>query len=122
MSTTVFAEFGFWILVTFSFFVPFVIYGVLLAKQAVSPKTVLLLGLVLVAIAGLDVFLLQSMANDAKTTPSLADDGLFLSELSVALYILPAMFGGIGINLVSHVLLRHLEQAERVFEREHRKR
>lgn len=121
MSTTVFAELGFWILVAFSFFVPFVIYGVLLARRAVSPKTVLLLCAILVAIAGLDVFLLQSMANAAKTTPSLADDAVLLSELSVALYLLPAMFGGIGINLVSHVLLRHLEEAERVFEREHRK-
>jgi hypothetical protein len=121
MKNTVFAELGFWALVIFSFVVPVVIYGILLGKRAVSPKTSLLLGICLVAIAGLDVFLLQSMANAAKTTPSLADDAVFLSELSVALYLLPAMFGGIGINLVSHVLLRHLEDAEKVFEREHPK-
>ncbi|HYD62075.1 MAG TPA: hypothetical protein VEC35_17045 [Noviherbaspirillum sp.] len=119
MKTTVFAELGFWALVLFSFVVPVIIYGVLLVKRAVSPKTSLLLGICLVVIAGLDVFLLQSMANAAKSTPSLSDDVVFLSELSVALYLLPATFGGIGINLVSHVLLRHIEKAERVFEREH---
>jgi len=87
------------------------------------PKLILeqALGIILAAIAGLDVFLLQSMATAAKATSSLSDDAVFLSELSIALYLLPTMFGGIGINLVSHVLLRHLEKAERAFEREHPK-
>ena len=29
------------------------------------------------------------------------------------------MFAGIGINLVSHVLIRHLVEAEKQFEKEH---
>jgi hypothetical protein len=41
------------------------------------------------------------------------DDQLFLSELSVALYLLPLASAGIGINMVSQVLLEHLRQAER---------
>jgi hypothetical protein len=33
--------------------------------------------------------------------------------------VLPAVFGGIGVNLISHVLLRHLAEAEERFDREH---
>ena len=75
--------------------------------------------LALVLIAGVDVYLLQSLSSLAKTSPSLADDALFVSELSIALYVLPVVFGGIGVNLISHVLLRHLTEAEKRFEREH---
>ena len=56
---------------------------------------------------------------EAKTTPSLADDAWFSSELTIALYLLPVVFGGIGVNLISHVLLHHLTAAEELFEREH---
>jgi hypothetical protein len=55
----------------------------------------------------------------AKLTPSLADDKIFVSEVSIALYLLPAMFGGIGINLLSHVLISHLYSAEKRFKKEH---
>jgi hypothetical protein len=96
VSTTVFTELKFWMLILFSVVIPFSIYGVLLAKRAISRTTVLALGFVLVVVAGVDVYLLQSLAAAAKVTPSLRDDGLFLSEISVALYLLPAMFGGIG--------------------------
>lgn len=118
MSTSVFAEVRFWFLVTFSVVLPFGIYGVLLAKRAISRTTVLILGFTLVAIAGVDVYLLQSLAAWARRTPSLADDAVFVSELSVALYLLPAMFGGIGVNVVSHILVRHLVEAEEQFEKE----
>ncbi len=116
MNTTVFAEVRFWLLILFSLVLPFGIYGVLLVKKVISPRAVMFLGFVLVAIAGIDLYLLRHLANAARATPSLADDALFLSELSVALYLLPAMFGGIGVNLVSHALVRHLTEAERRFE------
>ncbi len=119
MSATVFTEIKFWLLVVFSVVLPLGIYGVLLAKRAISRYTVLILGFALVVIAGLDVYLLQSLAASAKLTPSLADDAVFLSEISLALYLLPAMFGGIGINVISHVLLRHLVEAEERFQEEH---
>jgi hypothetical protein len=119
MSFTVFVELRFWLLVTFSLVVPAVIYGVLLVKRAVSRGTVLLLGLTLVAIAGFDLYLLQSLAATAKASASLADDAVFLSELTIGLYLLPAVLAGIGMNVISHVLIRHLEEAERQFEREH---
>lgn len=120
MTTTVFTEMRFWLLVVFSGVLPFAIYGLLLAKRAISRTTVLLLGLSLVAIAGIDVYLLQTLATQAKLTSSLVDDAIFASEVSVALYLLPAMFGGIGINVISHVLVSHLVEAETRFKAENR--
>lgn len=72
-----------------------------LVKRANSRVTALLFGFALAAIAGLNVFVLQSLAAAAKLTPSLADDAVFLSEMSLALYLFPAMFGGIGVNVIS---------------------
>ena len=54
----------------------------------------LLLGFTLLAIAGLDVYFLQSLARMAKATLSVTDDTIFVSEVSFALYVLPVMFGG----------------------------
>ena len=118
MSTTIFTEVRFWLLVAFSFVLPFSIYGALLKKRAISRKTVLLFGFMLVAIAGVNVYLLKSLVSFAKASPSLEDDAIFLSEMSLALYLLPAMFGGIGINVVSHILVSHLVEAERKFKNE----
>jgi hypothetical protein len=119
LTSTVFTEISFWLLILFSIVLPFSIYGVLMAKRAVSRKTVLVFGLVLVLIAGVNVYLLQSLAAMAKLTPSPVDDHLFLSEISLALYLLPAMFGGIGINVISHLLVEHLADAEKEFQRKH---
>jgi hypothetical protein len=82
-------------------------------KRSIAQGTVLFFGLTLVGIAGVDVYLLQSLAALAKLSASFVDDALFSSELSLALYLLPALFGGICINLVSHVLVNHLVQAEK---------
>lgn len=119
MSLSVFVEMRFWLLVIFSLVLPAGIYGVLLATRSISSRAVLVFGIALVLISGVDVYLLQSLSSLAKTSPSLADDALFVSELSIALYVLPVVFGGIGVNLISHVLLRHLTEAEKRFEREH---
>jgi hypothetical protein len=119
MSTTVFAEMRFWVLVASSVVFPFGLYGVLMAKKAISRITVLVLGLTFVLISGVDIYLLRDLSALARLTPSLADDAVFISELSIGLYLLPALFGGIGINLVSHVLVRHLVEAEKQFEKDH---
>lgn len=119
MSLSVFVELRFWVLVVFSVVLPAGIYGLLLATRSISRVAVLGFGVALVLISGVDVYLLQSLAAVAKSTPSLADDAVFISELSIALYILPVLFGGIGVNLISHVLLRHLTEAEKRFDREH---
>ena len=120
MSQSVFVELRFWALVVFSLVLPAGLYAGLLATRSISRGAVLAFGVVLVLVAGVDVYLLQTLASLARGTHSLADDALFLSELRIALYVLPLMFGGIGVNLISHVLLRHLFEAETRFEREHR--
>lgn len=122
MQGTVFVELRFWLLVLTSLVLPVGIYAWLLARQAVSTLLILVLGMVLLLLSGIDVYLLQSLANTAKHSISLADDALFLSEVSVALYLLPVLFGGIGVNLVSHVLIRHLEAAEAKFDRQQQQR
>lgn len=119
LSHSVFSELRFWLMVLVSIVLPFIIYTTLLLKRAVSRVTVLLFGFTLVAIAGIGVFMLQLLATGARASPSLADDVLFVSELSTALYLFPAMFGGIGVNMISHVLVSHLAAAERRFVDEH---
>lgn len=112
MNNSVFVEMRFWLLVVFSAVAPLGIYTGMLLKRAISRKAVLCLGLALLVIAGVDLYLLQILTLKAQATPSLADDRLFSSELSVALYLLPLLFGGVGVNLISHILLQHLREAE----------
>lgn len=119
MTHSVFVQVKFWLLVVTSVVLPLGIYAAMRLKRAISPGTSLLLGLSLVLIAGLDVYFLQGLSASARLTPSLADDALFFSEISLALYLIPAMFGGIGVNVLSHVLVGHLVEAERRFAREH---
>jgi hypothetical protein len=117
MHETVFVEFQFWLLVLFSFVVPGIIVWVCLTVRAVSRNTVLALGLLLVVIAGFDFYLLQALARMARLTPSLADDAIFDSEVTVGLYLLPALLAGVGINVTSHVLVQHLTDAQKRFAR-----
>ena len=63
---------------------------------------------------------MQHLAGMAKNTPSLLDDRIFASEISVALYLLAVLFAGIGVNMISHVLTSHLVDTERQFDREKR--
>lgn len=121
LALSVFVELRFWLLVVFSVVLPAALYAALMAIRAISRAAVAVLGLALalVLVAGVDVHLLQSLAALAKAMLSVVDDGVLLSELSIALYALPLMLGGIGVNLISHVLLRHLEHAEKRFERRH---
>ena len=75
---------------------------------------------VLIVMAGIDVYLLQALADLSRSTPNTLDDRLFLSGISIALYLLPAVFAGIGINLLSHILIDHLHRAEARHDREER--
>jgi hypothetical protein len=118
MTTTVFAEIRFWLLIASSVVVPFAIYGLLLRARRISRASVAFFGFLLVSMSGLDFYLLQSLAASARKTESLDDDYLFVSEVSIALYVLPVMFAGIGVNVVSQVLLAHLAEAEKRFDEE----
>jgi hypothetical protein len=115
MPGSVFVELKFWLLVLFSLVAPVVMVWTCLTVRAVSRSTVLVIGLLLVGIAGFDFYLLQVLARAALKTASLADDALFDSEVTVGLYVLPALLAGIGVNVTSHVLIQHLTDAQRRF-------
>ena len=119
MNPTVFLHVKFWLLIVFSSLLPVAIYWILLTRRAIAPLAVLVFGFALVLVAGVDVYLIQGLSAAAKLTSSSVDDAVFDSELTLALYVFPALFGGIGVNLISHVLIRHLGDAERKFEKEH---
>ena len=77
-----------------------------------------ILQLLLLVLAGGDVVLLQKLALLAKASLSVMDDKFFNSEMSVSLYLLPAFLGGVGTNVISHILIRHLREIEDRFDRE----
>ena len=118
-ANSVFLEARFWFVMLGSVVLPFGIYALLMAKRAISRRTVLFFGFALVAIAGFDVYVLRSLSAAAAHSSSLVDDAFFVSEVSLALYLLPALFAGLGINIISHVLTRHLDTAEQRFAAEH---
>lgn len=119
MHDTVFVEVKFWLLVVFSLVVPAGLVWICLTARALSRNTVLMLGVLLVGIAGFDFYLMQELARLSRMTPSLADDAIFDSEITVGLYVLPALLAGVGVNVASHVLIEHLTDAQRRFARKH---
>lgn len=122
MHDSVFFETQFLVLVVFSLIVPAFIYWRLLMVRAVSQLKVLIFAFMLILIGGLDFALLQYLTKEVMHTSSLIDDFIFGSEITVALYLLPALFAGVGVNMISHLLIRHLTAAEDQYEREHPKR
>jgi hypothetical protein len=118
MTQSVFVELEFWLLVVFSIVVPPLIIWRLLTVRRISRGHVLAVGLLLVAMSGFDVYLLQMLKRESVQTPSTADDAVFNSEITLGLYLLPALLAGIGVNVTSHVLLQHLSEAERLSARQ----
>ena len=118
MSGSMFLEGEFFLLVVSSMLLPSVIYGLLFFRPSISRVTVFILAEALILLSGVDIYLLQSLSAQVKATPSLVDDRVFASELSIALYLLPAVFAGVAVNLISHLLIDHLKYAEQRFERE----
>jgi hypothetical protein len=113
MNQSVFVEFEFWLLVVFSIVLPAAIIWMCLTIRKVSRNHVLAVGLLLVAIAGVDIYLLQALQRRSRETPSTADDLIFDSEITIGLYVLPALLAGIGVNIASHVVIEHLSDAQR---------
>ncbi|MEO6974384.1 MAG: hypothetical protein ABI144_00755 [Gallionella sp.] len=118
---SVFLEKEFFLLVIFSLLFPALIYGTMWLRRAISRSTVLVFGFVLIILSGMDIYLLQILSSMAKHSPSMLDDKIFSSAISIALYLMPALFAGTGINLVSHILISHLAEAESRFEKKHSK-
>ncbi|MGA7594489.1 MAG: hypothetical protein WCA64_04755 [Gallionella sp.] len=119
LGESVFVETEFYMLVIFSLLFPALIYGTMWLRRSISKRMVLLFGFVLIVLSGMDIYLLQILSEMAKHTPSILDDRIFSSEISVALYLLPALFAGTGINVVSHIMINHLTEAETRFDRKH---
>lgn len=118
MGTTAFAEMEFWLLVIMSMVAPLLLWRVLDSKRTPSRSTIFSLGLVMVVISGTAFYLLQTLASHSKLSPSLADDALFVSELTLSLYLLPLLSAGIGINLISDLLIRHLRESDGLSDRD----
>ncbi len=112
--TSVFIRFEFWSLVVTSVVAPVSLYVLMMFKTSISRWAVALFGLFLVLLAGADVVLLEALSTIARQTASLLDDRIFRSEFTLALYALPLLSAGIGCNLISHILIGHLQEAERV--------
>ncbi len=112
-----FIQVDFLALIIFSFLLPIAIYAYMMWKKAISRFAILLLGIILIVISGIDVFLLQHLTRTEETSPI---SMFFTHEISVAFYLLPLLFAGIGVNMISHILIIHLADAEKKFDREHR--
>jgi hypothetical protein len=113
MSQSIFVEAEFWLLVLFSIVAPTAIIWICLTIRKVSRGHILLVGLLLVAFAGVDLYLLQGLQRRSRETLSSADDVIFNSEITIGLYVLPALLAGIGVNVASHVVIQHLSDAQR---------
>ena len=122
MNNSVFVELEFFLLIFSTFVIPIGIYSYMMWKKSISRKVVLLFGAILIVVSGANIFLLQLLSVMAKSSTSLLDDKVFASEFSVALYLIPAIFAGIGVNIVSHILIAHLADAEKKFDHEHKSR
>ena len=110
---SVLIKFEFWALILCSIIAPTVIYVFLMKKPSIARFAVAAFGLFLVLLAGTDVALLKSLMQSAKRTTSRVDDLVFSSEYSLALYLLPVLSASVGCNLISHVLITHVQAAER---------
>lgn len=117
MKAHIYFELEFILLVVFSILLPSGIYGFLMLGRSLSRVTVFALAVILLALSGVDLYLLQTLAAQVKSTASLIDDRIFANEISVALYLLPAAFAGIAVNLISHLLIDHLKEAELRYDR-----
>lgn len=118
MRGSIYLEVEFLALVLLSIVIPAGIFIALIRKRRIARATVCALGIVLVLIAGADAILLQRLSAKAKATPGLDDDGVFASEFSIALFILPLFIAGVGVNMVSHVLGQHLIIAELEYDKD----
>lgn len=117
MSHSVFVEAEFYLLLVFSVLLPVALYAYLMHKRAIARTFVALLGLSMLVISGVDIFLLRRLEIMAKNSLSPLDDGIFASEVSLVLYLLPVLLAGVGVNIISDVLNRHLADAERRVDR-----
>lgn len=114
MNNPFYLELEFWGVLACSVILPASIFVWMTWKRSLSRFIIIVIGFFLVCIAGGDVIFLRLLSGKAKATPDILDDKLFVSEISIALYIIPLILAGIGVNLASHVLCNHITIAELV--------
>ncbi|MBP9653488.1 MAG: hypothetical protein KBE19_03780 [Rhodocyclaceae bacterium] len=119
MHNTAFIKIEFFAWVGFALVFPLGIYSFMMMRRTISRGLVLLFGVMLVALAGASVVLMPILEEYARLSSDLLDNRLFNSEFSLALYLLPAVFAGLGTNIISHVLIQHLAEAEARYDRAH---
>lgn len=108
MAEAVWLRFEFWALVLSSLALPIIIGVHLLRARDISRWVLLAYAIALLALAGVDILLLKTLAVVARDSLSTVDDAVFRSEYSVALYMLPLIAAGVGVNLLSFVITQHL--------------
>ena len=116
MQPSVWFEMELVLLVVCSLVLPAAVYLFLYGRVSVSRWTVLAFAMLLIGVAGVDVALLQSLTEQVKSAPGLLGVQVFSDQVALVLYVLPAAFAGLGVNLLSHVLINHLNAAERRFD------
>lgn len=113
---SVFFKVEFILLIIFSLVLPTAIYIFLLKVKKISQGWISLFAMLLILIAAVVLYLLQTLKQLSHHTGTPLDDQVFNSEITVALYIIPALLTGVAINLISHVLLNHLKIAEKRYQ------
>ena len=121
ISNSVFSEARFWLMVAISVVLPFGIYGGAARQAGDLAQDGAAAGLLAGGDRRRGRYLPAAAGRRRGPQPSPVDDSLFVSEVRVALYLLPALFAGLGINVISHVLTTHLAQAEKRFAERHRR-
>ena len=112
MKDIVFERVPFWVLIVSSLFIPVWMCWMMLSRKYTSRRRALTFGVSLLLLSALDLILLPVLYNEAKQSLSTSDDVVFASSYSVALYLLPLISAGLGINLVGHCLRSRLKFAE----------
>jgi hypothetical protein len=97
-----------WALILTSIAVPTAIIWHLVRVVRISRAFLIAYSLALMIISGFDLVLIKAIGALAQQTSSLADDRIFVSEYSLALYLLPLISATVGINLLSYTITRHL--------------
>lgn len=108
MNNPLYLEYEFWGVLACSVIFPTIIFVWISWKRSLSRFTLIAIGISLVFIAGADAIFLRLLSAKAKVTPGIIDDHIFVSEISIALYIIPLILAGVGVNLASHVLCNHI--------------
>jgi len=99
----------FWLLVLSSLALPLFMVVHLLRVQGIARRVLLFYAVSLLLLSGIDIILLQDVMALARHSVSLLDDTVFLSEYSLALYMLPLLAAGTGVNLLTFVITQHLQ-------------